>query len=139
MQTIKTTLALNLKRLRKERSWIQTDLAKAAGLSPDTIAKLESEAIWIGADTVAKLAKTFGVPEATLFSSQELAGSPSSWMALRSIAGALGFQLPAEPLYEQKATSLPKEAEWQIESLKREIRHLQGLLARASARKSGKA
>jgi len=55
-------LGKNIRRLRKERSWSQADLAEKAGLSIPTVSRLETGDTWIGQETLQGIAEVFGVP-----------------------------------------------------------------------------
>ena len=58
----KSTIAKNIKRLRKQRSLSQDKLPKLADISHNTIIKIESGAIQSPTmDTAQKIAKAFGV------------------------------------------------------------------------------
>jgi len=62
MANEKSTIAKNIKRLRKQRSLSQDKLPKLADISHNTIIKIESGAIQSPTmDTAQKIAKAFGV------------------------------------------------------------------------------
>ena len=57
-----STIAKNIKKLRKEKGISQDKLSKLADISHNTIIKIESGAIQSpGIDTAQKIAKAFGV------------------------------------------------------------------------------
>ena len=72
MAHIATTLAVNLKRLRKLRGWNQDQLAEAADLSRPYLARVETEATWVSPESVAKLAAALEVPESALFAEADV-------------------------------------------------------------------
>ena len=62
MSTEKTTIARNIKKLRKQRGLSQDKLSKLADISHNTIIKIESGAIQSPTmDTAQKIAKALGV------------------------------------------------------------------------------
>ena len=62
MSNKKTTIAKNIKRLRKQQGLSQDKLSKLADISHNTIIKIESGAIQIPTiDTASKIAKALGV------------------------------------------------------------------------------
>jgi transcriptional regulator with XRE-family HTH domain len=62
MSTEKTTIANNIKKLRKQRGLSQDKLSKLADISHNTIIKIESGAIQSPTmDTAQKIAKALGV------------------------------------------------------------------------------
>jgi transcriptional regulator with XRE-family HTH domain len=62
MSTEKTTIAKNIKKLRKQRGLSQDKLSKLADISHNTIIKIESGAIQSPTmDTAQKIAKALGV------------------------------------------------------------------------------
>jgi len=62
MSNEKTTIAKNIKRLRKQRGLSQDKLSKLADISHNTIIKIESGAIQSPTmDTAQKIAKALGV------------------------------------------------------------------------------
>jgi len=62
MANEKSTIAKNIKRLRKQRSLSQDKLSKLADISHNTIIKIESGAIQSPTmDTAQKIAKALGV------------------------------------------------------------------------------
>ena len=62
MSTEKTTIAKNIKKLRKQRGLSQDRLSKLADISHNTIIKIESGAIQSPTmDTASKIAKALGV------------------------------------------------------------------------------
>jgi len=62
MSTEKTTIAKNIKKLRKQRGLSQDKLSKLADISHNTIIKIESSAIQSPTmDTAQKIAKALGV------------------------------------------------------------------------------
>jgi len=62
MSNEKSTIAKNIKRLRKQRGLSQDKLSKLADISHNTIIKIESGAIQSPRmDTAHKIAKTLGV------------------------------------------------------------------------------
>lgn len=62
MSTEKTTIAKNIKKLRKQRGLSQDKLSKLADISHNTIIKIESGAIQSPTmDTAHKIAKALGV------------------------------------------------------------------------------
>jgi len=62
MSTEKSTIAKNIKKLRKQRSLSQDKLSKLANISHNTIIKIESGAIQSPTmDTASKIAKALGV------------------------------------------------------------------------------
>lgn len=53
---------MTIKKLRREKQWTQQKLAKEAGLSPNTIAKIEQGgSLKVRIDTVVKIADVFDV------------------------------------------------------------------------------
>lgn len=68
----KTVLAINIKRLRKQFSWNQDDLAERAELSKGAIRTIETGVRWPRPATLKKLAKAFGVVESELFALRRL-------------------------------------------------------------------
>ena len=67
MGTITACLATNLRNLRKQKHWTQTELAEAAGVSLVFIQGIEAERKWVSPATAKSLAKALGVAEAKLF------------------------------------------------------------------------
>ncbi len=62
MSMKKTTIAKNIKKLRKQRGLSQDKLSKLANISHNTIIKIESGAIQSPTmDTASKIAKALGV------------------------------------------------------------------------------
>lgn len=62
MSTEKTTIAKNIKKLRKQRGLSQDKLSKLADISHNTIIKIESGAIQSPTmDTASKIAKALGI------------------------------------------------------------------------------
>jgi len=62
MSTEKSTIAKNIKKLRKQRGLSQDKLSKLANISHNTIIKIESGAIQSPTmDTASKIAKALGV------------------------------------------------------------------------------
>ena len=62
MSNEKTTIAKNIKKLRKQQGLSQDKLSKLADISHNTIIKIESEAIQSPTmDTASKIAKALGV------------------------------------------------------------------------------
>lgn len=62
MSTEKSTIAKNIKKLRKQRGLSQDKLSKLADISHNTIIKIESGAIQSPTmDTASKIAKALGV------------------------------------------------------------------------------
>lgn len=58
----RTVLALNLRRLRRERGWSQEELAARTELDRSFVAHVEREARNISLDNIEKLADALGVP-----------------------------------------------------------------------------
>ena len=86
MAHIATILASNLKRLRKSKGWNQSQLAEAAALSREFIAKVETEAAWVGPDTIEAIARAFEASESELFRDPESIMRPSPKEALEVLA-----------------------------------------------------
>jgi transcriptional regulator with XRE-family HTH domain len=107
MSEIGEILAQNMKSFRKDRGWTQDDLAEKAALGIDTVRKLETNATWIGKETIEKLAKAFGVTEAVLFRGDR-DGPPAAKEVLSIVAEALGIHLPKGAM--EKATVSPLTA-----------------------------
>lgn len=69
----RTRLALNLKRLRAERSWSQEQLAFEARLDRSFIAHVERGARNISLDNLEKLALAFGISMGKLLDEEDAA------------------------------------------------------------------
>ncbi len=61
------TLSVNIKKLRKERSWTQEKLAEEANMSVQAINFFEGKRRWPGEDYLSKLAAALGVEVYQLF------------------------------------------------------------------------
>jgi transcriptional regulator with XRE-family HTH domain len=65
--TTRKTVATNVRRLRKQRGWAQTDLANKSGVAQTTISSVERpEDKSPTLDTLSQLAEAFGIPPWTL-------------------------------------------------------------------------
>ncbi len=80
---------------RKRRDWTQRQLAEAAELSDDMIARIEAGATGVSFQTIARLSEALGVDAAELFSAE--AGSASLAKGeLGDLAARLSKLNPAE-------------------------------------------
>jgi transcriptional regulator with XRE-family HTH domain len=62
-------LAENLKRMRKEKGWKQTDVAEKAAISANYYAKIERGTINTTIDKLEKIAKALGIEPSDLLAS----------------------------------------------------------------------
>ena len=67
----RTVLALNLRRLRRERGWSQEELAARTELDRSFVAHVEREARNISLDNIEKLADALGVPLHVLLQAEQ--------------------------------------------------------------------
>lgn len=87
---INETLGGNVKRLRKAAEITQEELAHKANLSRTYIADLERAKVWVGPETISKIAAALNCDEAELFLDPNLNRKPSVREALNVLGGALG-------------------------------------------------
>lgn len=57
---VNQVLALNIKRLRKQKGWTQKELAHNSGFSQENIARIETSSQWISADGLSSISKALG-------------------------------------------------------------------------------
>lgn len=86
MDNIGKILSFNLKNLREERGWNQNDLAERAKLSVQTIQLAETGKRWPRKPQITKIARAFGVSEASLFNDPD---AMNLFLALEKIAKKL--------------------------------------------------
>ena len=89
MNNLSKILAKNMKLLRFNKNWNQSQLAEASGYSVENIKKLETGATWISASGVTQLAKAFNVEEDMLFFDNEKTQKPNLKDAFEVISNAL--------------------------------------------------
>lgn len=89
MVQISEIFAKNLKALRDQRGWTQSDLANASGVSLEQIKKLETEKSWVSTGSIQHLARAFGCPEADLFRDPNATPKPTLQEAWSLISEAI--------------------------------------------------
>ena len=73
---LKTRLSNNLKKLRKEKSWSQFELAEHADISEQTINSIESKRLWPSEKTITKIINALDVDVCKLFLPEKEIGIP---------------------------------------------------------------
>ncbi|WP_294203186.1 helix-turn-helix transcriptional regulator [uncultured Sphingomonas sp.] len=70
------TLAAHLKALRTDRNWSLQDLAEASGISRATLSRIENADVSPTAESLGRLASSFGLPLSQLFARSIRASRP---------------------------------------------------------------
>ena len=66
-EDLKRRISANIKKYRKIKNYTQSDLAEKTGISPQTIASIESYRVWTSEDNICKIAEILGIDIYKLF------------------------------------------------------------------------
>jgi len=95
MDTLKKTGA-RFSAIRRRAGLTQWDAARKAGITNETLSRIERGYQWVGFDVLSKLAKAYGVDVAEMFSDAPGGASGAKQAALQEIMDTLSGRTMAE-------------------------------------------
>jgi transcriptional regulator with XRE-family HTH domain len=97
LMSISKILGENLRKLRRDRGFTQSELAEKAGVSATMITFYENGHKWPYPDTIKSLAKALKVPESDLFQDQKVSAANDSFKKVLSELETLKQNWNGEP------------------------------------------